>query len=140
VRNVPAIAAAAIGGILLIGASIIVFMRRRKHVEQTEAIIEKSATAFAQQKSEYETLDDPPAIGTFNVISTFSPSLPDELDIEIGDMITVLVEYDDGWVQGINESRGGAKGVMPRHCLNMSSKYAISKRSSSIGFTNVNLG
>jgi len=51
------------------------------------------------------------------VVSVYTPSLGDEMELRISDKITVLVEYDDGWCQGINHSRGGAKGVFPRHCL-----------------------
>ncbi|KAF7722724.1 hypothetical protein EC973_002817 [Apophysomyces ossiformis] len=57
------------------------------------------------------------SIGVFTVISTYTPTLNDEIDIQIGDRIEVLVEYDDGWCQGINLSRGNAKGVFPKHCV-----------------------
>ncbi|RUS18553.1 hypothetical protein BC937DRAFT_88628 [Endogone sp. FLAS-F59071] len=56
-------------------------------------------------------------IGTFTVLSTFTPSMPDELEVQLGDKVTVLTEYDDGWVTGINESRGRLRGVLPRTCL-----------------------
>ncbi|KAI7875876.1 hypothetical protein K492DRAFT_119140, partial [Lichtheimia hyalospora FSU 10163] len=56
------------------------------------------------------------AIGVFTVISTYTPTLSDELDIQPGDRVEILIEYDDGWCQGINLSRGNLKGVFPRHC------------------------
>ncbi|KAG0284229.1 hypothetical protein BGZ96_011384 [Linnemannia gamsii] len=56
-------------------------------------------------------------IGTFSVVSDYTPAMPDEIEIYYGDSVTVLQEYDDGWCMGINNSRGGIKGVVPRHCL-----------------------
>ncbi|KAI9483676.1 MAG: hypothetical protein EXX96DRAFT_478787 [Benjaminiella poitrasii] len=57
------------------------------------------------------------SIGVFYVTATYTPTLSDEIDIQVGDQVEVLVEYDDGWCQGINLSRGGQKGVFPKHCL-----------------------
>ncbi|KAK9768033.1 hypothetical protein K7432_001668 [Basidiobolus ranarum] len=55
--------------------------------------------------------------GPFLVVSTYTPTLGDEMEILPGDMVTLLLEYDDGWAQGVNESRGKVKGVFPKHCL-----------------------
>jgi hypothetical protein len=57
------------------------------------------------------------SLGVFNVVSVYTPTLSDEIDIQLGDHIELVVEYDDGWCQGINLSRGNAKGVFPRHCV-----------------------
>ncbi|KAI9498148.1 hypothetical protein BDB00DRAFT_500770 [Zychaea mexicana] len=59
------------------------------------------------------------SLGVFSVISTYTPTLSDELDIQPGDRVEVIVEYDDGWCQGINLSRGNCKGVFPAHCVDM---------------------
>jgi len=56
-----------------------------------------------------------------NVVSTYSPTLGDELEIQPGDKVAIVIEYDDGWCQGINHSRGGTKGVFPKHCVDMTS-------------------
>ncbi|CEG70188.1 hypothetical protein RMATCC62417_06131 [Rhizopus microsporus] len=61
------------------------------------------------------------SLGVYTVAATYSPTLSDEIDIQIGDQVEVLVEYDDGWCQGINLSRNNAKGVFPKHCLDFSS-------------------
>jgi hypothetical protein len=61
------------------------------------------------------------SLGVYTVVATYSPTLSDEIDIQIGDQVEVLVEYDDGWCQGINLSRNNAKGVFPKHCLDFSS-------------------
>jgi len=55
----------------------------------------------------------------YTVISTYTPTLGDELEIQPGDKVSLLVEYDDGWCQGVNHSRGGTKGVFPKHCVDM---------------------
>lgn len=60
---------------------------------------------------------DPEPVGTFTVISTYTPTLGDELEIHPGDRVEILVEYDDGWVTGRNISKGGVKGVFPKHCV-----------------------
>lgn len=57
------------------------------------------------------------SIGSFTVIATYIPTLSDELEIETGDQIDLIVEYDDGWCQGVNISKGNTKGVFPRHCI-----------------------
>ncbi|KAI8983767.1 hypothetical protein BDB01DRAFT_709947, partial [Pilobolus umbonatus] len=57
------------------------------------------------------------SLGVFFVVATYSPTLSDEIDIQAGDQVEILVEYDDGWCQGINLSRGHAKGVFPKHCV-----------------------
>ncbi|KAI8886162.1 hypothetical protein K501DRAFT_153915, partial [Backusella circina FSU 941] len=57
------------------------------------------------------------SLGVYFVVATYSPTLSDEVDIQTGDQVEVLVEYDDGWCQGINLTRGNAKGVFPKHCI-----------------------
>lgn len=57
------------------------------------------------------------SVGVFFVAATYTPTLSDEIDIQTGDQVEILVEYDDGWCQGINLSRGNAKGVFPKHCV-----------------------
>ncbi|KAI8065903.1 hypothetical protein BC940DRAFT_303157 [Gongronella butleri] len=57
------------------------------------------------------------SLGVYAVIATYTPTLSDEIDIQHGDQIELIVEYDDGWCQGVNLTRGNAKGVFPRHCI-----------------------
>jgi hypothetical protein len=66
-------------------------------------------------------LDSAPAGKVYAVISTYTPTLGDELEIQPGDKVSVLVEYDDGWCQGVNHTRGGLKGVFPKHCIDLAS-------------------
>ncbi|KAI7824318.1 hypothetical protein BC939DRAFT_387450, partial [Gamsiella multidivaricata] len=56
-------------------------------------------------------------LGTYNVVATYTPALADEIEIGLGDSVTILQEFDDGWCMGVNNTRGGAKGVFPRHCV-----------------------
>jgi len=104
----------------------------------TKSIVSSSAKAWEQQNSAYEVLEEEAKpLGSYKVIATYTPTLADELDIQPGDTVAILVEYDDGWVQGINETRGGIKGVFPRHCVDMNrasnKAYKNNKRSSSMG-------
>lgn len=59
------------------------------------------------------------SLGSFVVVATYIPTLSDELEVEVGDRIELIVEYDDGWCQGINVTKGYAKGVFPRHCIDV---------------------
>ncbi|KAG0938157.1 hypothetical protein G6F57_007018 [Rhizopus arrhizus] len=61
-----------------------------------------------------------PSVGIYRVTATYTPTLNDEMVVQMGDEIEVLVEYDDGWCQGINLSRDHIKGVFPQHCLDYS--------------------
>ncbi|KAI8993616.1 hypothetical protein BDB01DRAFT_776933 [Pilobolus umbonatus] len=70
------------------------------------------------------------SLGSFVVIATYIPTLSDELEIEVGDQVQLLAEYDDGWCQGMNMSKGYTKGVFPRHCIDYASiqpSYAAGK-------------
>lgn len=129
---------AAVGGVFVLVGGLFAFSQRRKNNEMTKSIVSSSAKAWEQQNSAYEVLEEEAKpLGSYKVIATYSPTLADELDIQPGDTVTILVEYDDGWVQGINETRGGTKGVFPRHCVDMNrasnKAYKNNKRSSSMG-------
>ncbi|EJF66312.1 hypothetical protein BD309DRAFT_561939 [Dichomitus squalens] len=49
---------------------------------------------------------------------TFIPSLADELSVKVGEVLTMLEEYEDEWclVERLG-SRSGERGVVPRFCL-----------------------
>lgn len=53
------------------------------------------------------------------VVTSFTPSLADELSVEIGESVRMLNEYGDGWclVQRVGNNNA-PKGVVPRSCLN----------------------
>ncbi len=122
-----------VGGAFVVVTGLFAFVRKKKNKEMTKNIVSTSATAWEQQNSTFEKIDEETKpIGSYTVVATYTPALDDELDIQPGDKVTILVEYDDGWVQGINETRGGAKGVFPRHCVDMNTALN-DKRSSSIG-------
>ncbi|KAI7869299.1 hypothetical protein BDF14DRAFT_1722931 [Spinellus fusiger] len=63
----------------------------------------------------------PGSVGVFTVVSSYTPTLSDELDIEVGDRIEIFSIYDDGWCQGINLTSGSSKGVFPKHCTDYAS-------------------
>jgi hypothetical protein len=57
------------------------------------------------------------------VQSTFMPSLPDELAISIGELLTVLQEYTDGWLLCKNDK--GEQGMVPIRCLGKVPNHAL---------------
>jgi len=65
------------------------------------------------------------------VKSTFIPTLPDELSINIGEVVRVLAEYDDGWVLCSNAL--GEKGMVPSECLERGVGLALRGPGTSIG-------
>ncbi|KAI7905464.1 uncharacterized protein BX663DRAFT_429931 [Cokeromyces recurvatus] len=71
----------------------------------------------------------PGSIGVFYVTATYTPTLSDEIDIQVGDQVEMLVEYDDGWCQGINLSRGKSKGVFPKHCIDYQTPSEVQRAS-----------
>ncbi|CAO3587629.1 unnamed protein product [Absidia cylindrospora] len=109
------------------------YQQQQQYYTATPPVMEKApttapaATAMTpaigydgyQQQQQQQQQDNPPpeSLGIFNVVSTYSPTLSDEVDIQLGDRIEILVEYDDGWCQGINLTQGNTKGVFPRHCV-----------------------
>lgn len=111
-----------IGGI---AAAVLVFMigtallmihskRNKQHVKKRESsfvITHPLSSSEIRQK---------PSLGIYRVTATYTPTLNDEMVVQMGDEIEVLVEYDDGWCQGINLSRDHIKGVFPQHCLDYS--------------------
>ncbi|CEG79768.1 hypothetical protein RMATCC62417_14197 [Rhizopus microsporus] len=84
----------------------------------------QSPTAVQPQITEGPHEPQTASLGTFTVIATYIPTLSDELEIEPGDRIELLVEYDDGWCQGINITKNYAKGVFPRHCIDVVDQVA----------------
>ncbi|KAI0098317.1 hypothetical protein GGR51DRAFT_565770 [Nemania sp. FL0031] len=69
----------------------------------------KSAAAIAQAGG-------PPVTAVHRVQLDFKPSMDDELELQAGQLVRILHEYDDGWALCIylNRSR---QGVVPRTCL-----------------------
>ncbi|KZT52740.1 hypothetical protein CALCODRAFT_520529 [Calocera cornea HHB12733] len=66
-----------------------------------------------------------PAQGVFkNVLTTYSPQLPDELPLTIGERVRVIEVYEDGWamVERVGPGPTGGmleKGVAPAECLGL---------------------
>ncbi|KAJ2004296.1 hypothetical protein GGI04_002653 [Coemansia thaxteri] len=58
-----------------------------------------------------------PPLGPLRVVEAHTPALPDELNINIGDLLFVIGEFADGWVLAINSSRHSECGMVPRRCL-----------------------
>jgi hypothetical protein len=66
-----------------------------------------------------QTVDEEHGVPRFmNVIGSFTPTMEDELPIQIGETVRILEEYQDGWalVQRIGRI-DAPKGVVPRSCI-----------------------
>jgi len=130
ISMVTIVALIAGGGVVTVMIIIFAIMRKRRLKRMTDRAVTK---ALEQQSDLYiEMKDNEPR--TYTIIATYAQSMPsmdDELDIQLGDKVTILAEYDDGWVQGVNETRGGIKGTFPKHCVNMDNPLNY-KRSSSV--------
>jgi len=124
------------GGVVVIIAIIFAFVRKRRYKKMTDNTVIPSTVSWEQQNNEYKKTEDnePQSLKSCVVIATYTPTYVDELNIQLGDKVIILAEYDDGWIRGINETRGGAEGVFPKNCVDMNSNLNINKkRSSSTG-------
>ncbi|KAF8933828.1 hypothetical protein BGZ47_010689 [Haplosporangium gracile] len=119
-----------VGGFIVFALGGLAFCRHRKKKNLATALLQQ--TAQFNNNNPYAKLPEPAAtpkeslpmtptkpLGTYNVVATYTPALADEIEIGLGDSVTILQEYDDGWCMGVNNSRGGIKGVFPRHCVEM---------------------
>jgi len=52
----------------------------------------------------------------YRVLYDFQPSLPDEMEIQAGDIIRTEETFEDGWAFGINMT-SGKRGTFPMNCL-----------------------
>ncbi|KAJ3184701.1 hypothetical protein HDU87_004105 [Geranomyces variabilis] len=50
------------------------------------------------------------------VAEAYDSQMPDEITLIVGDVVTILQAFDDGWAVGRNESTG-AVGALPMSCL-----------------------
>lgn len=58
----------------------------------------------------------PPSSAVHRVQLDFKPTLEDEMELNAGDLVRLLHEYDDGWALCIRLDRS-QQGVVPRTCL-----------------------
>ncbi|KAG0326776.1 hypothetical protein BG000_001245 [Podila horticola] len=119
-----------VGGFFVFALGGLAFCRHRKKKNLASALLQQ--TAQFNNNNPYAKLPEPAAapkeslpmtptkpLGTYNVVATYTPALADEIEIGLGDSVTILQEYDDGWCMGVNNTRNGIKGVFPRHCVEM---------------------
>ncbi|KAG0248710.1 hypothetical protein BG011_009986 [Mortierella polycephala] len=117
-----------VGGLLIFALGGVAFCRHRKKKNLATALLQQTAqfnhnNPYAKisesTKAPKESLPMTPTkpLGTYNVVAIYTPALADEIEIGLGDTVTILQEYDDGWCMGINNTRNCIKGVFPRHCL-----------------------
>ncbi|KAF9113596.1 hypothetical protein BGX27_001186 [Mortierella sp. AM989] len=115
-------------GLLVFAFAGVAFCRHQKKKNLAKALLQQ--TAQFNHNNPYAKISEPmtPAkeslpmtptkpLGTFNVVAVYTPALADEIEMGVGESVTILQEYDDGWCLGVNNSRNGIEGVFPRHCL-----------------------
>ncbi|KAJ3190564.1 hypothetical protein HK101_008600 [Irineochytrium annulatum] len=56
------------------------------------------------------------SLDRYSVIANYAPANPDEIKMSIGQLITIVQSYDDGWVMGRNE-HSKQIGLLPRNFL-----------------------
>ena len=61
----------------------------------------------------------------------YIPTLPDELSITTGEVVTVIKAYDDGWALCANAR--GEQGVVPLECLDRDAQGGQANRLSVVG-------
>ncbi|KAJ3089219.1 hypothetical protein HDU96_003841 [Phlyctochytrium bullatum] len=64
----------------------------------------------------FDTLKRPDPEGKAIAIHAWEPRLPDQLELVVGDKITIHKNFNDGWVTGRNETRHKI-GIFPIHCV-----------------------
>ncbi|KAF9993571.1 hypothetical protein BGZ65_010870 [Modicella reniformis] len=117
-----------VGGMIVFALGGLAFCRHRRKKNLAKALLQQ--TAQFNNNNPYAKLSEAgtPAkeslpmtptkpLGSCNAVSAYMPALADEIEIGIGESVTILQEYDDGWCLGVNNSRNGIKGVFPRYCL-----------------------
>ncbi|KAF9165074.1 hypothetical protein BGX21_000855 [Mortierella sp. AD011] len=118
-----------VGGLIVFALGGVAFCRHRRKKNLATALLQQ--TAQFNNNNPYAKLPEPAAtpkeslpmtptkpLGTYNVVAIYTPALADEIEIGLGDSVTILQEFDDGWCMGVNNSRN-TKGVFPRHCVEM---------------------
>ncbi|KAF9214584.1 hypothetical protein BGZ59_003393 [Podila verticillata] len=119
-----------VGGLLVFALGGIAFCRHRRKKNLAKALLEQ--TAQFNNNNPYAKMDEPDVmvkeslpmtptkpLGTFSVVTTYTPALADEIEVGLGDSVTILQEFDDGWCLGVNNTRGRIRGVFPSHCVDM---------------------
>ena len=91
----PAIIASSVVGIFLLVIAIVIFIRGRSK----------------RNSSSEDTTDT-----VFEVIRRHIPDYIDEIQLNLGDVVTVQEQFDDGWAFGSNITTGG-QGSFPLRCL-----------------------
>ncbi|KAI9332855.1 hypothetical protein BDR26DRAFT_869067, partial [Obelidium mucronatum] len=73
------------------------------------------APGGGQTESMY--VDNNQAADVHIAVYDFSPQMPDEIELRVGDKVQLKHQYDDGWAQGTNLSNGNKTGLFPLDCL-----------------------
>ncbi|KAI8615365.1 hypothetical protein BC830DRAFT_1168655 [Chytriomyces sp. MP71] len=118
----------AVGGLLVLAAIVALCFARQKSARTTRVTTMRVRRASTHKAPVgYARLDENNAApvpkstaGAETVIIPYSATLPDELTLEVGDLVTVAEVFDDGWAKGTHV-RTGAVGTFPSACVGLGS-------------------
>ncbi|KAI8897281.1 hypothetical protein BC833DRAFT_594436 [Globomyces pollinis-pini] len=128
--------------IVILLSAIFFMISRKAPKEQTEP--SKTSQNYANEEryddvEQASSVDDAAKV----VVYDYDPALSDELRLNVGDIITITEDYDDGWALGTNLA-SGLSGTFPLVCVGPlntpqiegTNSLTYNKRSSSIYIEN----
>lgn len=101
------------GSLLMIIATIalaIVFTRPNKSDKISKLDIEKQQLTIDTKWHSSGT------VPTYVVVEPHVKNKRDEVDLSVGDLITISMTFTDGWLHGVNKT-SGLSGLFPLHCI-----------------------
>ncbi|KAK9768802.1 hypothetical protein K7432_000320 [Basidiobolus ranarum] len=103
-----------LGGILLIVLGIFFYKRRKKSKQLNITKIEDSSISESFSTAHLNTAVQ--SVSEYVCKFPYNPALSDELLLEVGDVITIMWIFNDGWGVGKNQTRG-EEGAFPMACV-----------------------
>lgn len=119
--------------IILLAMFYIYKRRRNRRINHPSTT--SSSTAIAPTTEEVkptpptvsiDTTTSPFADEFFVVVHPYLPQLKDELALNIGDIICLATQFDDGWALGFNVT-SGVKGAFPIVCITSAPKDSLDR-------------
>lgn len=95
------------------------------------SVLNSTGSQIASSPFEHDKDVEPPRL--MSVVALFTPNLPDELHIKVGDTICIIEEYKDGWCFAqILGKKDAPKGVVPLVCLQERKRFTHSSLNKSL--------
>ncbi|KAK9696830.1 hypothetical protein K7432_012260 [Basidiobolus ranarum] len=115
---VCAIVFGCLGGIGLIIGLVLYYKRRDSGYDLSEKrILQNPEVSMPEAMDSTVHMNITiPSVSEYVCEYPYRPALPDELPLEVGDVIIIVWTFDDGWAVGRNHTRGG-EGAFPMACV-----------------------